>query len=173
MTRLRALLVLHCSITLGACGHDGGAPCTHDDECASHFCKADGTCGPVGIDANAGSDANSDAPPGVCVPDHDGHITTAELPLVPGRSANFRIATNATWSTAGQANPDNSRQWSLDGALANDSDHVVALAAPGGAWWQGDFTTATYAVTLAAGSDLLGVFRVTNNRVEVLGVVSP
>jgi hypothetical protein len=168
--------VLRCSIAVGlvaGCGQSSVTTCTHDEDCASHFCKADGTCGPAGTDAPLGSDAQSDAPPGVCTPDHDGHITAAELPLVAGRSATFKIATDATWSTIGASNPDNTRHWSLTGALANDADRAIALMAPGGAWWAADFTSATYAVPLAADSDLLGVFHVASDRVELLGVVSP
>ena len=39
--------------------------------------------------------------------------------------------------------------------------------------WRSSFPTATYAVTLAQGSDLLGVFAVDANAVTLLGVVSP
>src|SRR5258705_111560 len=97
MTPRHARLVLQCSMVamLASCGQGAGTTCTRDDECASHFCKADGTCGPAGVDASGGSDAPS------------------------------------------------------------------------------DFASATYAAPLAASSDLVGVFRVASDRVELLGVVSP
>ena len=66
--------------------------------------------------------------------------TRAELPLAAGQSAKFRIATNATWSTAGTANGDGSRTWDLSGQLSGDADSTVALASPTGAWWAADFT---------------------------------
>jgi hypothetical protein len=125
------------------------------------------------LDATSGSDGASDGTSGACTPDHDGHITAAELPLVAGRNANFRIATDATWNTAGQANTDGTRAWSLTGTLANDMDRPIALAPPTGTWWHADFAAASYAAPLAANSDLLGVFQVTADSVTLLGVVSP
>jgi hypothetical protein len=176
-TRLTRSIALHCSIALAvaACGGSGDGPCTRDDECASHFCKADGTCGPAPVDAPAGSDGATDGTTGLCTPDHDGSITIAELPLIAGRMATFRIATNATWSTAGQANAGGSRSWDLRGQLANDVDTPVALAAPTNAWWMSvpELATASYAAPLSASSDLLGVFATSATGVTLLGVVSP
>ncbi|NUR76450.1 MAG: hypothetical protein HOQ28_09230 [Thermoleophilia bacterium] len=157
-----------------SCGGQTGATCTTDEECPSHFCKADGTCGEAEIDAGDGSaDAPGDGMSGLCTPNHDGMIALAELPLVAGRSAKFRIATNAMLDTAGTSQGSGSRVWNLAGQLANDSDETIALANPMGTWWKADFPTATYAAPLAAGSDLQGVFLVDSTGVTMLGVVSP
>jgi len=169
------VFVLLCSM-IAACGGSGGAPCTRDDQCASHFCKADGTCGMATVDAPAGSDApaTGDGSNAVlCMANHDGTISAAEVPLMAGQMATFRIATNATWSTAGHANTDGSRSWDLTGQLANDADATLALTSPQGTWWAADFASAQYATTLAAGSDLQGVFAADANGVTLLGVVSP
>jgi hypothetical protein len=172
-SRRIALVALHCSIA-AACHGGGAATCTSDDQCASHFCKLDGTCGPAAIDAPPGQvDAPGDAASGLCTPNHDGQITLAELPLAAGRSATFRIATNATWSTAGHANADGSRTWDLTGMLAGDADQTLALASPAGAWWQASYPAATYATALSASSNLLGVFEVDANGLTLVGVVSP
>jgi hypothetical protein len=109
---------------------------------------------------------------GACTPDHDGHITAAEVPLVAGRMANFRVATSATWSTAGTSHTDGTRSWDLSLQLSNDATVAVKLLDPTGTWWANDFPTATYATTLSASSDLIGVFHVGPN-VTLLGVVSP
>src|SRR3569623_1641548 len=173
-SRLRLVFVLLCSI--GACGGGGGGTsCTTDDQCPSHFCRADGTCGPDDMaDAAIGSgDAGVDAPSGTCVPNHDGKLVAAEVPLAAGAMATFRIATDATWNTAGHANSDGSRTWDLSGQLANDADAPVALGSPQGAWWQADFAGASYSGVRASGSDLQGVFAVDANGVTLLGVVSP
>jgi hypothetical protein len=163
--------MLHCSMIV-ACGGNAET-CTQDDQCPSHFCRADGTCGPADVDAAVPGDS-IDAPPSeLCTPNHDGQISLPELPLIAGRMATFRVTTTGTFDTAGQANGDGSRRWDLSGQLAGDSDKPIALAAPAGAWWQPSFPTATYAVTLAQGSDLLGVFAVDANAVTLLGVVSP
>ena len=176
MSSRLALFALHCSIVLAACGGGGDQMCTTDDQCASHFCRADGTCGPATTDGGttgdgSGSDGSNS---GLCTPNHDGKISANEVPLAAGKMANYRIATDATWSTAGTAS-GSMRTWSLTGALANDTDGAVALTAPSGAWWAGDngFATATYWTQLQAGSDLIGVFHVDANGVTLLGVVSP
>jgi hypothetical protein len=170
--RLARLFALQCSIA--ACGGAGTAPCTKDEQCASHFCRADGTCGPAITDAPLAIDAPAgDATTMLCMPNHDGTISAAELPLAAGKSASFRIAINATWSTAGTANPDGSRTWDLSGQLSGDMTDQVALAAPGGAWWAADFPGASYATTLSASSELIGVFAIDAAGLTLLGVVSP
>jgi hypothetical protein len=176
MSRRRChLFVLLCSM-IAACGGSSGTTCTTDDQCASHFCKADGTCGMATVDAAPGSDAPSGTDGSastLCAPNHDGTISADEVPLKAGQMANFRIATDATWNTAGHANTDGSRTWDLSGQLANDADSQLALTAAAGTWWAADFPNATYATTLASGSDLQGVFAVDASSVTLLGVVSP
>ncbi len=137
---------------------------------------ADGTCGPAEIDGGGSSDGaapGSDAPAAGCTPNHDGTITANELPLVAGRSATFRIATNVTVDTTGTVNSDGSRSWDLSMQLSGDADQTLTLASPSGAWWASDFANATYSTTLSSSSDLVGVFQVTASEVELLGVVSP
>ena len=165
--------VLLCS--MGACGGGSGTTCTTDDQCPSHFCKADGTCGPASVvdAAGSGADAAADAPSGVCVPNHDGKIERGELPMAPGVMATFRVATNATWNTAGHSNADGSRTWDLSGQLANDADTPVTLGSPQGAWWAADYPGASYTAVLASGSDLQGVFKLDDTGLVLLGVVSP
>ncbi len=163
-------------IIAGGCGVDGqGQPCRDDTECASGFCRADGTCAPVD-DVDAGP--TIDAPPddgtvALCVPNHDGNVVLDELPHEPGKMATFRVATNATFATAGTASGNGMRRWDLTAALSNDTDRALALMSPAGTWWAASFPSATYAAVLAADSDLLGVFRASTNAIELLGVVSP
>jgi hypothetical protein len=174
-SRLTTLFVLLCSMIAG-CGGGGGTTCTTDDQCASHFCKADGTCGMATVDAAPGSDGSGGtdgSAQSLCTPNHDGTISADEVPLAAGQMAKFRIATSATWNTAGHTNTDGSRTWDLTGQLANDADSQLALTSPAGTWWAADFAGATYATTLASGSDLQGVFKVDANSVTLLGVVSP
>jgi hypothetical protein len=159
---------------MAGCGGPTGATCSTDDECPSHFCKEDGTCGEAEVDAGDGSaDASADGMSELCTPNHDGTIALAELPLVAGRSAKYRIATSATWDTAGTSQTSGSRAWNLAGQLANDADETIALASPTGTWWRDNFPDATYAAPLSAGSDLQGVFAVDSTGVTMLGVVSP
>ena len=174
-----ANFVLRCSmLVVGGCGSSWGTPCTSRDQCASHFCRADGTCGPATTDAGDGSGSGSNVDSGsnaLCAPNHDGMIEANEVPLAAGKMANYRIATSATWNTQGTASSGETRTWSLTGALANDADGAVTLDAPAGKWWAADasFSTATYVTTLAKSSDLQGVFHVDSTGVTLLGVVSP
>ncbi len=172
--------VLHCNMIVALCsvwtvGCGGAAEvCARDSECASGFCRADGTCGPaVDGDAMPTDGEPTDGTSELCSPNHDGSIARTEVPLAAGKMANFRIATDATFNTAGVAAGDGTRTWNLDLALANDADRTISLLAPTGQWWAAAFPTATYAVTLAEGSDLLGVFEIDDSALTLLGVVSP
>ena len=170
---LARLLVLQCSIAATACAGSSSEPCARDEECPSGFCKADGTCGSTDPDAGTDPDAPADGPSSLCSPNNDGQIAGSELPLVAGRMATFRIATDATFDTAGTANGDGTRRWDLSGQLANDGDRTIALLSPTGTWWAAKFPTASYAAPLSVESDLLGVFAVDAAAVTLLGVVSP
>jgi len=160
---------------VAACAGGGADRCDRDDQCASGFCRADGTCAPADADATPGPDgaAPPDGDGALCTPDHDGVIARDEVPLAAGRSARFRTAQDATISTAGTLLPSGLHQWSLTATLPGDADRDVVLAAPGAAWWAPDFPTASYATELSAGSDLSGVFSIDDTRVRLLGVVSP
>lgn len=171
MTARLALVLLLCSMS-AACDGGSGAACKVDDDCASGFCKVDGTCGDVEVDGGTG-DGDVDGQTVVCTPNHDGIITLNELPFAPGRMGTFRIATDATWSTAGTAMPMNQRRWDLSGALANDQDRDLALVAPATAWWAPTFPTATYATPLSSKSELRGVFELGTDHLDLPGVVSP
>ncbi len=155
------------------CG-GGESLCALDSECESGFCRADGTCGPASdMDAMPTPTDMNDGATALCTPNHDGALTRSEVPLAAGKMANFRIATDASFTTAGTANGDGTRTWNLDLALAGDADQAIVLGDPAGQWWQASFPTASYAVRLAEGSNLLGVFQFTDTQLTLLGVVSP
>lgn len=164
--------MLLCSIA-AACGGSAEDTCTLDSDCASGFCKADGTCGPAPADAAAEPDAPGDGPSALCMPNHDGSITLAELPFVAGRMGTFRVTTDASWDTAGTSNQNGSRAWDLSVQLAGDTDRVMQLYSPEGQWWSDAFPDATYATELSIELDLRGVFETSGAAVRLLGVVSP
>src|SRR3569833_761742 len=96
-----ASFALQCSMATMAvgCGSGGGEVCTLDSQCASHFCRAAGTCGPAALDDNAGSDGNGSGDAGnmgLFSPNHDGTISANEVPLTTGKMANKHNATSAT-----------------------------------------------------------------------------
>jgi hypothetical protein len=109
-----------------------------------------------------------------CSPNDDGTIERAEVPLAAGLHATFEVATGATFDTAGVSNTDGSRSWNLDVTLAGD--HALLLetqAIDPGAWYAGDFPGATYAARLSDTNDLLGIFKLTNDALLLMGVASP
>lgn len=165
--------MLLCSIGAVACGSPAGDTCSLDSDCASGFCKADGTCGPATVDAPPASDAASDGMTGLCNPNHDDMVTLAELPFMAGRMGTFRVTTDVTWNTAGVSNPNGSRTWDLTGQLAGDADRVLVLGAATGQWWSATYPTATYATELSIESDLRGVFHATGSGITMMSVVSP
>ncbi|MBX7191694.1 MAG: hypothetical protein K1X94_06540 [Sandaracinaceae bacterium] len=191
---MRPLLVsVLATLALGltACADGSHMACRVGADCASGVCNSDGTCGRPRQDAGMGTSdtgttempdafvvTTSDSGPvpdsgaRVCSPDHDGTVTRAESPLRAGLYATFRIAEDATVSTAGTTS-GGARRWDLSGALSGDHDERVELLSPDGAWWAGDFPLATYAARLSASSDNLGVFQVTDTSLLLLGVVSP
>ncbi len=181
-----ALLVLSLGVVLAACSSAPDVACNAGADCASGVCRSDGTCAPVaGNDASPPVDASpadatppsdsgtTDAPVTGCVPNDDGTITAAEAPLGPGLHAKFRVATNATVSTAGQTQNDGSRIWDLTGALSGDSDVTVDTVSTQNAWYASKFATASYATQLSPTSDFLGVFRFGGGELALQGVASP
>jgi hypothetical protein len=164
--------MLLCSIS-AACGGGSSESCTIDSDCASGFCKADGTCGPAPADASLQGDATSDGSTLLCNPNHDGSITLAELPFMAGRMGTFRVTTDVSWDTAGTSSSNGSRAWDLGVQLAGDADRVMALGAPAGQWWSPLFASASYATELSIESELRGVFNVAGASLSLLGVVSP
>lgn len=184
----RLALVLFALAALSACAA-GQHTCRAGSECPSGICNTDGTCamprdaGPRadggGLDdAWSGDDAGDqdafadDTGVRVCSPNADGVITQDEVPLRAGLHATFRVAQNATFDTAG-AMVGGVLTWDLSAALSGDADTRVELLDPSGAWWAGSFPTATYAASLSASSDNLGVFQITDGALQLLGIVSP
>lgn len=120
---------------------------------------------------SGGSGGGSDG--GVCAPNRDGVVARSELFFLPGVRANQRVARDVTFDTAGTAAADGGRVWALEGALTGDQTVVFEAMPIAGAWFEGSFAGATYAVRLSAGSDLLGVFEATSSELLLRGVVSP
>lgn len=177
-------------LLLAACGAEQRA-CRVGADCASSVCLSNGSCAPVAAPTDAGedggepdggfqADAGDAAADGgfdggtsvTCAPNHDGTITSAELPLRAGLRATYRAAEDVTVSTAGTTGADGGRVWSFDGALSGDASSLWETESPAGAWWAADFPTATYSARLSVSSELRGVFEVKSDGLYLLGVVS-
>lgn len=163
-------------------------------DCASGACDSSGRCVPVsssggdaggrdaggGVNGDAGGDADGastdsgggDGAAG-CVPNGDGTITRAEVPMMAGLHASFVVAENVTMNTAGTTQPDGTRVWDFSGALSGDHTIVVTTDAPTGQWFSAQFPAATYTTKLSDTQPLLGIFQATSSALLLQGVVSP
>lgn len=191
MSRLPRWSVLALVALLGCA--EGRMTCRVGADCPSGVCMSDGTCAratdagttdaPITrTDAGAddagtipeedGGGVETDAGERLCAPDHDGVVRRAEVPLRAGLRANFRIAEDATVSTAGTT-AGGERTWDYSVTYTGDHDELVELLEPAGNWWAAEFPTATHAARVSASSENLGVFRIDDDALLLLGVVSP
>lgn len=168
------------AVLIAGCAGGGEGQCATGADCASGFCRLDGTCAPVdGPDAGPGADADPAAPDAgdagtaLCSPDHDGVITRAEVSIAAGRRATFRVALDSPIDTAGELQNDGSRLWDLSPSLSGDHDVEVMLEPLADQWFADSFPDATYVSRLSETEELLGVFQATDQALLLLGVVSP
>lgn len=165
---------------LAACGTDDARPLVRDDvgndlgavDFGADTIEPDSGMSDTDL-LDQDSDAGDDGGDGVvCRPNHDGVITRDEVPVQAGLRATFKIATDATFETAGVVE-DGKIVWDLSGTLENDVLEIVELKDPAGQWFETTFPTATYYSQLATDSDLLGVFEASDDALLLDGVVSP
>lgn len=170
-----ALCVLTlCLGPLLACGEQTAGECRIGADCPSGSCGEDGQCN-TDPDADAGPDAGDQGPDAAlsaCGTTIDAFISRDELPMKAGLKADFRIASNASFDTAGTSD-SSGRSWDLDRPLANDVDTEVELFSIAGSWYAESYPTASYAAQLSQSSELLGVFDLRDEGLYLLGVVSP
>lgn len=180
---------------LAACAANSGRQCQVGADCASGVCQSNGQCLPVsdagdpdsgdrdaGIDggdptdgavADVGQDAMaSDGGTTTCSPNRDGVIERDEVPLRAGLRATFLGATDVSFDTRGEM-IDGVRTWDLSTSFAGDRMILVETRNPAGLWFADDFSGATYVTELSLEEDLLGVFEVTDEQLQLRGVVSP
>ncbi len=192
-----AVAALATSWTLFAgCTGGSGTQCVNGADCASGACSASGQCvtapvseagtsdsGPFGggdasiVDGAGGADGSpttlGDGEVAGCVPNNDGTITQAEVPMQAGLHATYLAAQNATWDTTGTIGDAGTRVWDLTGTLTGDQPIIFTTQSPTGAWWANTFAGATYASLLSSSQTLLGVFEASSASLLLLGVVSP
>ena len=185
---MRSILLVG-SLLLGlGCSSSPEPQCRVGADCASGICISDGTCAPVqppGDDAaddtlseetstgdDAEPEAETDAGPASCSPNHDGVIAREEIPLRAGLHATFAIAADAPVDTAGTQS-GGVTTWDLSGDLPGDHLSLVELQDVAGSWFAPKFPAASYASRLSDAETLLGVFQITDTELLLLGVVSP
>jgi hypothetical protein len=162
----------------GRCGGEAGPPPDPDSDAGP---PPDADAGP-GPEADGGPDPGADfgpPPPDpdggapLCNPEGDFVVTRAEFPLGAGQTAHFRIADDVGLPVdlRGRACADGTC-WDLGADRGGDADVVVELMPVAGRWFAEDFPDATYVSYVDREQGWLGVFRLTENALQLLGTAS-
>jgi hypothetical protein len=135
-------------------------------------CSDPGVVGPDG-GVPADAEVTPDALP-QCQGDNDGVITAEELPMVAGLSVSYLVnapGTTVTVNPGGYDDGQGGRSW--DFSDEGGQAWSVSLQTVVGTWYESHFASAHYASPLAPGGDTLGVYRVADGAVWLLGYASP
>jgi hypothetical protein len=108
-----------------------------------------------------------------CTINNDGTITRAEVITAAGLRATFRISGQATFDTAGTAQPDGGRAWDFTQALTGDQNVLVETSSIQGKWFESTYPGASYVASLGQGTDLLGIFRSDVDGLYLMGSADP
>lgn len=112
---------------------------------------------------------------GACRPNRDGVITRAEFPAVVGATALYLVNNPGTAvdgvNTQG-AVVDGTRRWDFSARRTEDHPSLEEVLSPRDRWWSGQFPNATFASVIDRSTNLLGVYRLTDTALEILGTVS-
>ncbi|MBN2360710.1 MAG: hypothetical protein JXR83_14750 [Deltaproteobacteria bacterium] len=107
-------------------------------------------------------------------PAWDGVIEQSEVDYGAGLTGHYRTidpAQPANVSLVPQT-IDGGSLWDFSAAVPGETSIAVETFDPAGTWFAADFPEATYTALLEDGGDLLGVFRVGVDVLEMVGVVS-
>ena len=179
-------LLLTCS--LAACG-SGDIACRVDSECTGGGVCSIGRCVPladapdlsVRTDRDLGPRgdmAQPAAPDGFsqdafvagCNFNNDGVIQRAEMPAMAGLGGFFDA--NQSGSTVPVNLNKTGDTWDFSAVGAGDAKVFDGLTSPTGTWWASSFPDASYAQLTDADNDLLGVYKIDDSHLYLLGVVS-
>jgi hypothetical protein len=134
------------------------------------------TAGPdvSSVDSGTTDASVTDTPsnPGVCTPNHDGTVSRSEVALAAGLSAPFLVAKDVTVDLVGSQDADGKPVWDFAKGFAGDTPSKVNTLDVKTLWFGKYFPDATYAVRLSDSSDLIGVFKLTDDALVLLGAAS-
>jgi hypothetical protein len=107
-----------------------------------------------------------------CTPNNDGVIARSELQLRAGLAARYLVnpvGTTVTVAPEGRATP-NGPEWDFTSTAGEVVE--LSLIPVDTAWFAASFPGATYATVTDLGSRTLGIFRVTDSALEIMGYAS-
>ena len=108
----------------------------------------------------------------LCSGNNDGTIARGELAFPVGMSVNYLSNPSGTTTTVAPNGTESAgvTEWDLT-STAGDV-HQLTLASLSGKWFASSFTGATYATTTDLATNTLGIFRVTDDGLYILGYAS-
>lgn len=107
-----------------------------------------------------------------CVSNNDGVFARSELPLVIGVTARYLqnpAGTEATVDPVGQASPDGTA-WDFTSEAGNIVE--LPILSMNGLWFADKFPGATYATYTDVASKTLGIFKLTDTALQIMGFAS-
>lgn len=109
-------------------------------------------------------------PPVSCLPDLDGTLVAAEVPVVLGVPVDYYVGANVTVDVAGQGSGA-TRRWDWSEERAGDDVEATAAGALGTRWYAGMFPGGQFVAPAAGG--LEGIHAKDDQGVYLLGLASP
>ena len=184
-----AVVAVTSALAWSACG-SSDVVCRVDSECNGGEVCSVGRCVPlaeapdlsVGNDVDlaprSGDMAQPPAPDGFspdaltsgCPFNNDGIIQRAEIPAMPGLGGFF--VSNQSGTTATVNLNKVGGIWDFSAVSSGEEKVFDGLTSPTGTWWAASFPDASYAQLTDAAHDLLGVYKLDEGHLYLLGVVS-
>jgi hypothetical protein len=112
----------------------------------------------------------SPVPPLGCLPDLDGTLTAAEVPVVLGVPLDYYVGGNVAVDIAGEGGGD-TRRWDWSDERADDTVEATIAGELGTRWYAGMFPGGQFVAPAAGGLD--GIYAKDDQGVYLLGLASP
>lgn len=110
-----------------------------------------------------------------CMGNRDGVIERSEMAFLLGASVIYAVNRAGTTvdpvDTAGMTTASG-RVWNYSAADPQDQRVLDEVTPPTGQWWSSSYADATFAAVVDRTTNLLGVYRVSDGALELLGTVS-
>ena len=156
--------------------------CTGGDVCVAGQCTShrdDPDLSGVASDGGPRADMAQPGPPdgfstdaltSGCPFNQDGIIQRLEIPAMPGLGGFFM--SNPGGQNVSVNVKKSSGVWDFSAVSAGDEKIFDGLSSPTGTWWAADFPDASYYQLADAENDLLGVYKIEDTKLSLLGIVS-
>jgi hypothetical protein len=123
---------------------------------------------------NASYTADGEAPLS-CVPNLDGMITAAELPVAIGASETFLVSPAGTTESVdldGTVNSMGQRVWNWSTSLASDQSFVLTPQTLGSQWYASSFPSGQFVLPYDAANTIEAVYIKNDQAIYLLGIAS-